>query len=638
MTGPAVFAKQEITVSAKKNGSGAQIDTINLTDEDRQTKSLPDILSGRVGVQVKRNGSDGGYSSVYVRGTNANQLLVCIDGIPLNDSVYGETNFENIPVSCIERIEVYRGFTPVIFPRSGIGGIINLVTKKGRGATETGISAGAGSFRTGKVSVFHSFNRENDQVLVTGNASAGKGDFSFTNDNGTSFNHDDDFTDRRKNNAFKSGGFTARYAHNADTFSIDALSDTFIKAQEIASYNNKASHARLDTARSVNSVKAGFDRIGGIPLSADLTAFASARRDRYDDRRNEIGFFSEKTKGTLFSLGSQAYAEYRTEMLDQIIALSVDAQHDTYYMTREQNGDSTGYPSQRRFTSHAGVEDSIRLFDRRIAITPQIRAEANRDHASERKGDSSARYSADPGVCLFIQPVKDLIYLRGTWEKKHRTPSFAELFGNRGTIKGNPDLKDEKSEGYDLSAGLEYNDYSSEYMQSFGVEYTFFRTRVEDIIVFYQNSQYTLVADNISAAQITGHEISAHSTVFDHAELSFNQTIQFAEDDSDIPYYRGKYLPFRPIFETCASLRIFNSSGSITYELSRTGSNFRDRANSDALYVRSRVYHSVSAQFSPASGLTIMVAVKNITDNRTMDVAGYPLPGRTFSGSVQYIF
>jgi len=642
LTAPAssviLHARQDVTIHASRNASGTQIDIIPLSDADRQTKTLSDILSERVGVQIKKTGSDGGYSSVYVRGTNANQLVVCIDGIAITDIVYGETNFENIPVGSIDRIEIYRSFAPVSFSQSGIGGIINLVTKKGRGTTETGIAAGAGSFLTGKLSLFHSLDKENDQLLLTGNASAGKGDFTFKNDNGTSFNTDDDFTDTRKNNSFKHCAFTARYAHKDGDLSMNALSDTFIKSRQIASYNNKASHAKLDTARTLNNVKLGFDNVADLPLSAELSAFASLRRSTYDDLKNEIGLFAEKTTDTVVSFGAQGNAEYRAAALDQIISISLESQSESYYLTRNSNEDKSDYPAQRRMSARIGLEDSVNLFERRITITPQIRTAAYKDRASESTRGSAARYSADPGVCAALWPVKNLAYIRGTWQKKHRAPSFSELFGNRGTVKGNPDLKDEASTGYDASAGIEYNDFSSNFVQAFGFEYTYFNTHIRNIIVFFQNSQYTMVADNISAADITGHEFTAHVAFLDHIDVSFNQTIQFAKDDSDIPYYRGNYLPFRPVFETNAALKLFNSFGSVTYELSRTGSNFRDRANSELQYINRRVSHSASVQVSPVRNLIVMLTVRNITDNRTMDVAGYPLPGRTFTGSVQYTF
>jgi len=113
-----------VVIKGEKNkADSSSYDSITLDEKSKQLYTLADILEERVGVQVKRYGSEGSYSTVSIRGSNANQVAVFLDGIPLGDSAFGEVNLETIPIDSIEKIEIYRGSAPVRFGASNIGGV-----------------------------------------------------------------------------------------------------------------------------------------------------------------------------------------------------------------------------------------------------------------------------------------------------------------------------------------------------------------------------------------------------------------------------------------------------------------------------------------------------------------------------------
>jgi iron complex outermembrane receptor protein len=625
-------AAQDITVTGTRQSPSA-VDIIPVSDADKQVKTLGQLLESRVGVQITRYGTSGSYSSVYIRGTNANQLTVYIDGMPLSDSVFGETNIENIPIDSIERIEIYRSFAPLCFSSQGIGGVINLVTKKKNG--NTGASLSVGSFSTSRLSAFHASGTAESSLLLSGSLAGSKGDFAFHNDNGTAFNATDDFSDRRRNNSFTSANATARYSLTGSDVSINALSDFFAKKQGLASYNNTSTEAFLQTLRSLNSVKLGFGKPGGSGISQELSAFFNVRRDTFDDSENEIGLLAGTSIGTFLTFGAGSCTTVHAPY--QEITLTASAQSEYYYISKK-GAQTESYPAQKRFTCRAGAEDSFSFFDKRLIVTPRVRAEIRRDLFDTGKKSSRTASSADPQAGVLLWIAKDLVYARGSAGISRRAPSFAELFGDRGTVRGNSNLKDETSKNTDAAIGLAVDGLDSPVIQSFGFEYACFRTQIRNVIFFMQDSQYTMVAENISAAEITGHELSAHAVFFNHAEISGNLTLQFAKDESDIAYYTGNYLPHRPILEGNASLKLFSGAGSIAYEFSYAGANFRDRANSESLYIRQRIFHTITAVYTPRWDITLTAEARNIADGRTQDVAGYPLPGRSFTVSVKYIF
>jgi vitamin B12 transporter len=103
------------------------------TMETRNYNTLVDALSAQPGLRVVQSGGPGGNASVFIRGTNSNQVLVLLNGMPINDAANpdGAFNFGVDTLGDIERIEVVRGPMAAAYGSNAIGGVINLITRKG---------------------------------------------------------------------------------------------------------------------------------------------------------------------------------------------------------------------------------------------------------------------------------------------------------------------------------------------------------------------------------------------------------------------------------------------------------------------------------------------------------------------------
>ncbi len=106
------------------------------TIEARGYTSLADAISTVPGLHLSQSGGPGGNASVFIRGTNSNHVLVLRDGMPLNDpsDPGGQFNFGVDTLGDIERIEVVRGPMSSLYGSGAIGGVINLITRQGKGA------------------------------------------------------------------------------------------------------------------------------------------------------------------------------------------------------------------------------------------------------------------------------------------------------------------------------------------------------------------------------------------------------------------------------------------------------------------------------------------------------------------------
>ena len=99
----------------------------------QQVRTVADALRSTPGVAVSRTGGYGSLTQVRIRGAEGNQTLVLIDGVQANNPVDGEFDFSLLAAEDIERIEVIRGPMSALYGSSAVGGVINIITRKGDG-------------------------------------------------------------------------------------------------------------------------------------------------------------------------------------------------------------------------------------------------------------------------------------------------------------------------------------------------------------------------------------------------------------------------------------------------------------------------------------------------------------------------
>ena len=127
----------DIVVTATRSEQAAQDvgQAVTIIDKalivQRQAQTVSDLLSTTPGVTASRNGGIGGFTGVRIRGAEAEQTLVLIDGVKINDpsSPGGGFDFGNLLIGNINRIEVLRGPNSVPWGSQAIGGVVNIITE-----------------------------------------------------------------------------------------------------------------------------------------------------------------------------------------------------------------------------------------------------------------------------------------------------------------------------------------------------------------------------------------------------------------------------------------------------------------------------------------------------------------------------
>ncbi len=116
--------------------------------EQKQVVTVADALRQVPGVNVIESGSRGSVTAVQIRGADADQVLVLIDGVRVNSTTLGAYDFSQLTPENIDRIEVLRGWGGTLYGSEAVGGVIQIFTRRGEGPPHGAISAAGGNGST----------------------------------------------------------------------------------------------------------------------------------------------------------------------------------------------------------------------------------------------------------------------------------------------------------------------------------------------------------------------------------------------------------------------------------------------------------------------------------------------------------
>ena len=146
----------EIVVTADRveepiGQTGASVTVIHAAEVEKLgTKGVADVLRGVAGLDVTEDGGVGSATEVRLRGADPGQTLVLIDGVRVGDpaSIDGSLDFGNLSAVDIDRIEILRGPQSALYGSDAMGGVINVITRKGGKTPRRNVTVEAGSYGT----------------------------------------------------------------------------------------------------------------------------------------------------------------------------------------------------------------------------------------------------------------------------------------------------------------------------------------------------------------------------------------------------------------------------------------------------------------------------------------------------------
>jgi len=627
-----VVVKSEPTAELDETAAS----TVIVPEKDTPLAVTPtQVWEQAVGVHVRRYGGADDFSALSLRGSSPTQVQIYLDDAPLITAQGTITDLSIIPLSALAGVEIYRGGSPGTLPESSIGGVVVFKSKPEPEKFQWDVDGGYGSFGTLKLGTMQTQPIGNASYLFAYEHFRSQGDFTYVDNNGTTHNPNDDVVVRRQNNQFAQNAFFTKVAYDAPAgWDISFINSFLQKGQGIPGLGTRQSlTAHLDTWRNLSAVTANVPLVGSDVLMGKFNVFFDYLNSEFSDPNGEIGLGPQVNDDNTYRFGEMAKFAWSAGKHQRISGMV--AHRGEYYDPDVKVGAELAGGKSRRHSINMGVEDEINLFDERLILVPSVRLENVFNHLTDpiaaTNDTSDHQISAKLGIKARLV---DQLYFKGNAYRGFRQPTFTELFGDRGALIGNPQLSSEKALNFD--AGLSYSMPDTDWMTAGYVEATYFRNYVSNLIQFLQTSQFTAKAFNLNKALITGIEAVARATFVDRLTVAANYTWQQAKDTSGT-VTDGSYLPGRPKHELAAQL-IWREQWldelytSLTGEYRYMSDMFLDTQN--LLNVKHRSIVTAGLSVTVFDRVTTAFTARNITNDRTVDTVGYPLPGRSYWGSV----
>jgi iron complex outermembrane receptor protein len=569
-------------------------------------------------------------------------VVIYLDGIPLNRALGGAVNLADLPLGQVESIEVYRGFTPAGLPAASIGGAVLIHTRRAKAAPAATVSASLGSYGSGEAIASVSGSRGRGDFALGFDGATGRGDFLFFDNNGTPHEPADDADARRVNNDFRRGNLSGRLTlRSGDRARLSVATDLLARDQGVPGLDCCLSpDARHSTTRWLVRPELEVPGLLGGRVLARLAADYTDYREAFVDPEGEISLsivpigYRNRTR----SLGGEAGLVVAAPR--QAISFLAARRRETAGLEDRALPGPDDLGRAARTTTVLTLEDQVSLASDRLVFNPSLRYEAY-DSSFDPGGagglvppPSGDRYTT--GKVGFRIRLGAAWILRGNAGRFVRLPDFVELFGNRGSVRGNPALSPERGRSLDLGVTASWRRPGC-LLRSARAETTLFETVADDLIQFVPNSQSTVLAENLDRARIRGVELSLLLGLGSRFSGGLNLTHQTPRDISG-RRTGGSLLPGRPRDELSASASLDLGRGRLFYEFTYVGRNFVNRQNTPSAALPARYLHDAGGHLRLRTGLTATLEAKNLGNERTYDYARFPLPGRSVHGRVSWEF
>ena len=588
---------------------------------------LPELLSQAPGVHVTQYGGLGAFSLMTLRAASPAQVAIFLDGTPLTSGAHSVVNLADLPVAAIERIEVYRGVSPLGLGPAGAGGAVNLVTREGTRGPELRVSRG--SFDTWDTRGSASLARGPVNGLVLVGYQGSTGDFRYFDDNGTAFNPADDSISTRRNNRFDAVTALASLTWRPwKGVSLIARGDLFDKRQGLAGLGVVPTrHTSLALQRVLGQLELRTVSDGALPLARVRAGFGRIR-NRFDDPDAELGLGTHRTDDRFHD----DHLDLELEWEELPGALGVQAGGTVRGETARLHDQADGFadpPPSRRDAS--GVTSGLfwRPLDSRLVLRAANRWDRIEDRVRTNAvggvptESRATRILSSPQLGARLSPGFK-VELRGNWTKADRTPSFLELFGDGGVVLGNAALLPEHMESWDAGALWTL---PPDRPVSASLGWAHFESVARDLITFWPAQGRRARAQNLPRSRAHGEEVSIAAAAW-RLRLTASLTWQSVVDVGDVPYWTGRRVPQYPSREHYVRLSWERAALQFGADVHSIGENYLDRYN--RARVPGRTLTGAWASFSPRGWpLRITLEGKNLGDQQAADVAGYPLPGRS---------
>ena len=638
-----------IVVSEKRRGI-AEVDPhwtplamerIELAPYRARAVSLEEILEKKSGVQIRRFGGPGSYSTISLRGSSASQVAVFIDGVPLNRGARSEVDLSNYSLDNLEAIEVYQGMAPAKFGVSPIGGVLNLVTRKAPGQTGGHAKVEVGSFgtRAGALDVGTAGSDWN--LHLNADKLHSDGDYDYVDDRRTPNDTTDDLVKTRINNDVTRDSFLIKAGlPGAHGNRFDLTLQASEKDQGLPGRGkNQTRNTRFSTAEQISDMSYGWRGLGVPGSDLDLHLMHGNTREHYSDLDGPSGELGLGRQDNYYHLVQDGVRlTYERVLPGHLLESDYGFSREEY---AAQESFSVIQPGASARSTHTlALQDQLDFSGGRWVVVPAVKGSLAHNEFGDTTGLSATsgrsfnHQSLDLQLGVRRRLTQTLEWLSNAGSAS-REPSFYELFGDRGNRVGNAALEDERSFNWDT--GLRFTPrLALTQVSDVWIYCSYFESRQKDLIQMVFDARGVGRAENISATLIKGVELESGITLGKNLHLQQQWTgVDSRIEDSRFASEVGKNVP---------SVYARTWSAKASYDLKHASPYVELLMQENMYYDRSNLLRAADKDVLNA-GIKFKIKkceshleVKNLTDDQIEDFSGWPLPGRSYHFSLLFTF
>lgn len=534
--------------------------------------SISTILARQPGVQISDHGGRQTPTGIMLRGANANHTLLLIDGIRVNSSVQGGANWMALEPAAIERIEILRGAASSLYGSDAIGGVVNIITRKGE--QDRPLSAwmdfGIGSHDTVKTAAgFSGAAAGWDYALTAGLTDSGGFDAT-TPDH--AFSHHPDQDGYRQHTLAGSLGYRwAAGQHLGISFYNSYIDGSY----DAGSWSHPAYALTRQQSYSItssNEINARWQSVLRLGLS----------KESYDDR----------TWDTLFSSLQRSYSWQHN------IRLTEDQKLSAYVERIEERPlHSAGIEVNQRNTNAVGLVYNGRFGRHSL-------------QASLRNDNISAYGNEVTGGLGYDLALTESWTVGVAGSTGFHAPTFSDLYYPGSE---NPDLNPEKSRNIEAHINYEKG--------GLNLGATLYQNKIRDLLVWQTIDPvyFTGRMENVDSATIRGATLTA-AYAWNHTTLRASADFMRPRNDET-----GKRLVRRAQQQYMVAAEQRYGDLRVGAEYRFTGHRYDDPANQTRL--GSYGLFNLSAAYDFSRNASVQVRWNNVFDKDYANAYGYRTAG-----------
>lgn len=611
------FALEDMVVTAsrvptQKVDTPADISVITKEEiADQNYASASDALRAIPGVNVLGSGAKGssmGQDKILLNGDE--RVLVLVDGRRMNLGSSGNSSADWLPpVNAIERIEVLKGGGSALYGTDAVGGVINVIMKKG---SEIGnhvtVKAAGGSWNAEQYAISASGSNDSGLGLIVSATKERRGEYKFKNANGKS--------QLLKNSGYDDTGVIVKLDQKVGEDNRIGVNFEHINADGgspfgYSGFGDTDSHKRIS-----NNVALRYD----WNESSDERGYVQVYKN-YQHAHFRSPVASRQSNFTDSTIGLEAQQNFKFSDTDE---LTVGLE---YYKTTVDN--------TALYTGERDVNNKAIFAENRWEFAPswQLNTGLRYDHHSKYGSEVTPKVALNKKF-----DENSNVYL--SWGRVFNAPTTDDLFWHQvdssqwGTFYtyGDPNLKPEKGYVWTFGGNTKLNEKTS-------LSANVFYSKITDAIDWDYTSvpNYTL-AVNVNKEKRRGLELSLNHDFDDNLSAYASYTYVQVKQDKGKGF--TKDLTTKPNIYR-AGLKYKNADWLFTLNANAvTGQSEKNFVDSSYFTL------DLGAQYKINDNAKLFINGYNLTNARYAEFGGlykngeakYPMAGRSFIIGAEYTF